>query len=125
MDSPIFIAWLATTDEDQLNISVGTIAELRFGVALLEPGGRQRRLDHWLQEELLARFVGRILPIDGPIALAWGDVRARRQREGRPITAMDALIAATAQVRCLTLVTRNRSDFVGSVLDIISPWTGP
>ena len=119
---PGVLAWLAATDEDQLNLSVGTIAELRYGVSLLASGQRKRQLDQWLQEELLARFAHRILPVDAAIALTWGDVRAERQRTGRPISAMDALIAATARIHGLALVTRNGSDFDGSLIDIVNPW---
>jgi toxin FitB len=122
---PRVMAWLAAADEDQLNLSVGTIAELRYGVALLAPSERQRRLDRWLREELLARFATRILPIDNAVALTWGDVRAERQKAGRPISAMDALIAATARVHGLALVTRNAPDFDGSLADIINPWVSP
>jgi predicted nucleic acid-binding protein len=122
---PGVLAWLAAADEDQLHLSVGTIAELRYGVSLLASGQRKRQLDQWLQEELLARFARRILPVDAAIALIWGDVRAGRQRTGRPISAMDALIAATARIHGLALVTRNRSDFDGSLIDIVNPWISP
>lgn len=120
---PAMVAWLAAIDEDQLNLSAVTIAELRFGIALLVPSERQRRLDRWFQEELLARFAGRVLPIDGDTALSWGDVRAERQRAGQPISAMDAMIAATARVYGLTLVTRNVADFSGTLAAIINPWS--
>jgi predicted nucleic acid-binding protein len=112
-------------EEDRLYFSAGTIAELHYGVALLAPGERQRRLDRWLREELLARFAGRILPVDSGVALAWGDVRAERQKAGRPISAMDALIAATCRVHGFALVTRNTSDFAGSLPEIINPWASP
>jgi predicted nucleic acid-binding protein len=71
---------------------------------------------------LLVRFSERVLPIDGAVALVWGDVTAERQRVGRPISAMDAMIAATARVHGLVLVTRNKADFDDSLPDIINPW---
>jgi|SRR5579872_4060294 len=121
---PGVVAWLDSADEDELHLSVATIAELRFGIALLPPSTRQRRLTHWFQEELLTRFSDRILPIDAGVAAGWGDVRAERQKAGRPISAMDAMIAATARVHGLSLVTRNSTDFVGSLSSIINPWIG-
>jgi predicted nucleic acid-binding protein len=116
------VAWLEAVNEDELHLSVATVAELRYGVALLAPSDRQRQLDRWLQEELLIRFSERILPIDDKVALIWGDVRAERQRAGRAISTMDAVIAATARVHALALVTRNVADFQGSIADIINPW---
>jgi hypothetical protein len=116
------LAWLGSVDEDELHLSVATIAELRFGIALLPSSARQQKLAHWFQEELLSRFSGRILSIDGDIATSWGEVRAERQKAGRPISAMDAVIAATARVYGLSLVTRNSTDFAGSLPGIINPW---
>jgi predicted nucleic acid-binding protein len=117
------VSWFAETDEDRIYISVITIAELRYGIARMEKSSRQKRLDEWLRHELPLRFEGRILPIDGSIADAWGDVMASREAQGRPISAMDAFIAATVKVHDLTLVTRNVSDFKPSVKAIIAPWS--
>ena len=120
---PGVVAWLDNTEEDELHLSVATVAELRFGIAFLPPSARQRRLSRWFQEELLSRFSDRILPVDIEVAAVWGDVRAERQKVGRPIGAMDAMIAATARVHNLSLVTRNSTDFAGSLLSIINPWS--
>ena len=122
---PGVVAWFADVDEDQLKLSVGTIAELRYGIALLPHSARRDRLDRWLREDLQVRFANRILPIDSVIALTWVDVRAERQKIGRPISAMDALIAATAKAHGLALVTRNVSDFDGSLNAVINPWVQP
>jgi len=117
------LAWLAGIDEDQVFVSVATLAEIRAGIEGLAQGVRRKQLDHWLREELAARFEGRILPVDAIVADAWGKMAARRKAAGRPMEAVDALIAATAEVHGLTLVTRNVSDFQGSVKSILNPWT--
>jgi len=62
------------------------------------------------------------LPIDAAVADEWGRVVARHESLGRTMHAMDALIAATAQVHALTIVTRNASDFAASVKSIVNPW---
>jgi predicted nucleic acid-binding protein len=80
------------------------------------------RLDEWLRHELLLRFEDRILPIDNRVAVIWGDIVSDREAKGRPISVMDAFIAATARTYGLTLVTRNTSDFAGSVAAITNPW---
>jgi predicted nucleic acid-binding protein len=62
------------------------------------------------------------LSIDGIIADGWGKVVARSEAAGRPIGAMDAFIAATAEAHGMTLVTRNTSDFEASLKDVVNPW---
>ena len=116
------VRWLAAADEDRLFLSVVTLAELRYGIERMPVGARRKRLDAWLRNELLLRFEGRILPIDRVVADAWGSVVARSEAAGRPIGAMDAFLAATAQAHDITLVTRNTSDFEASLGDIINPW---
>lgn len=117
------VAWLARVDEDEVFLSVVTFAELRRGIERLPAGARRRRLDEWLRGELPLRFEARIVGVDGAIADEWGRVVARREARGRTIHAMDALIAATAQVHGLTLVTRNTADFEVSVKSLLNPWT--
>ena len=117
------VAWLAEVDETEVFLSVVTFAELRYGIERLPAGARRRRLDEWVSRELPLRFEERIVGVDGAIADEWGRVVARREARGRPIQAMDALIAATAQVHGLTLVTRNTADFQTAVKSILNPWT--
>ena len=117
------VAWLAEADEDRVFLSVVTLAELRHGIERLAAGRRRNRLDEWLRDELPLRFTGRVLAIDSAVADAWGKMVARSEAAGRPIGAMDAFIAATAQVHGLTLITRNTSDFESTVKIIVNPWT--
>jgi predicted nucleic acid-binding protein len=115
------IEWLAQADEDRVFISVITLAELRQGVDRLPVGKRRSELDAWLRAALPLRFEGRVLAIDAVVADACGTLVAERDAMGRPIQAMDALIAATAKVRQLSVVTRNVNDFEPSV-PAINPW---
>ena len=117
------VDWLAEYDEDHVFLSVVTLAELRYGIARLPVGRRRRSLEEWLRGELLQRFDGRILPVDDDVALVWGDVTAECAAAGRPIEAMDALIAATARVHGLEIVTRNAKDFEAALIQVHNPWT--
>jgi predicted nucleic acid-binding protein len=119
---PRVVAWLAEVDEDGVFMSVVTFGELRHGIERLSAGRRRAQLDQWLREELPLRFDGRVLSIDAAVANAWGTIVAQRERTGRPISTMDAFVAATAEVHDLTLVTRNASDFKSSVKAIYNPW---
>ena len=114
------IEWLARVEEDEVFLSVVTFAEIRHGIDRLPAGERRRRLDEWLRNDLALRFEGRIIGVDGAIADEWGRMIARREARGR---AMDALVAATAQVHDLTVVTRNAADFQPSVKAVLNPWT--
>lgn len=120
--NPGVIAWLAEVDEDQVYLSVVTLAEIRYGIERLRSGSRRRRLDAWLRDELPLRFQGRVLPVDAAVAGNWGELVARREAAGRPIGVIDAFIAATANVHALKLVTHNESHFRSAVKEIVNPW---
>jgi hypothetical protein len=116
------VTWLANVDEDGVFISVVTLTELRFGIERMVAGVRRKRLEEWLQRELPIRFDGRILPVDEIVADASGRVAARSQAAGRHIEAIDAFLAATAEVHRLTLVTRNQRDFRAVLKTTLNPW---
>ena len=116
------IRWMESADEDRVFLSVISLAELRYGVERMPAGARRSRLEEWLLEELPIRFEGRILPVDHNIAEAWGKVVSRSEALGRPMGIMDAFLSATAEIRRLTLVTRNVSDFP-TLKAIVNPWS--
>jgi predicted nucleic acid-binding protein len=68
------------------------------------------------------RFEARILPVDTKVADAWGKTVSRSEAAGRPISAMDAFLAATAEIHRLTLVTRNVPTF-HCLKKFLNPWT--
>lgn len=119
---PRVVEWLAQVDEDLVFLSVVTLAEIRRGIELLWASRRHDRLESWLVEELPVRFERRVLPIDGTVAAAWGVLMARAQRMGIGLSAIDAFIAATAEVHEMTLVTRNTADFERFGVALLNPW---
>jgi predicted nucleic acid-binding protein len=121
--NPGVVAWLADVDEDRTFLSVITLAELRYGIERMESSNRRKRLDEWLEEELPLRFEGRVIAIDPAVADACGKIVAHSEAAGRRMQAMDAFIAATAEVHRLTVVTRNTSDFQTVVKNVLNPWT--
>lgn len=120
--NPGLIRWMEEADEDRVFLSVISLAELRYGVERMPVGARRNRLEQWLQNELPLRFEGRILPVDGSIAEAWGRTVSRSESLGRPMGVMDAFLSATAETHRLTLVTRNVSDFP-ILKTVVSPWS--
>lgn len=115
------IRWMEAADEDQLFVSVITLAELTYGVERLAAGKRRQRLEDWIRHELPLRFEGRVLPVDIEVAEVWGKAVSRSEIHGRRMGVMDAFLAATAEVHHLTLVTRNVSDFP-LLKTIVNPW---
>ena len=122
---PAVVAWVDALDEEETYLSVITLGEIRRGIAKLPQSHRRTQLTQWLEEDLLARFHGRIAGIDEEVMWTWGELVARLEREGRKLPAMDSLIAAIALTGDFTLATRNVQDFAGTGVKIVNPWTTP
>ena len=111
--------WIAATPADRLHISVLTLGEIEQGIARVRGRGDRSQasaLEHWLHE-VETGFEDRVLPITLRVAAAWG-----RQQHARPVPVIDALIAATAQVHSLTVVTRNVKHFELVQVQVLNPW---
>src|SRR5260370_11829974 len=93
---PRVIEWMEATDEGLLYLSVLTLGEVRKGLAGLALGKRRTQIETWLEVELKARFSGRILPIDAPVADRWGSLAAQAKRRRTALPIIDGLLAATA-----------------------------
>jgi predicted nucleic acid-binding protein len=96
-----------------------TLGEIRKGIEAARDAARRRALLDWLETELPTFFTGRILPIDRAVADRWGRLLAAA---GRPLPAIDSLLAATALEHDLVLVTRNVKDFAGLPVEVFNPW---
>jgi predicted nucleic acid-binding protein len=103
--------WVFSKTQSDLYLCVITVAEIRRGIQNMDAGSRKRRLESWLSNELPEYFANHILNIDFSIADQCGRMLAQSKRNGWNLDAMDALIAATAQVHDLTLATLNRKHF--------------
>lgn len=102
-------------------VSVLTIGELEKGIARLGSTKRRAELERWFAE-IRTRFAGRTLDVDTAVALEWGRLSARADTSGKTVPVIDALIAATAIVHGLTIVTRNASDIARAGAPVIDPW---
>lgn len=118
---PEVVAWLDAQPAEAVFLSVLSIGEVDFGIASLADGAKRSGLLAW-RNGVVARVGERLLPVDSEVAAAWGGVRARARAAKRTMPQIDALLAATAQVHGLTVVTRNWRDFQGWGGPIHNPW---
>jgi predicted nucleic acid-binding protein len=119
---PGVVRWVDNVIEENLYLSAITIGEIKKGIEKLGVSNRQSTLAEWLEEELLVRFHGKILPIDTAVMLVWGRLVADLERQGKRMPAIDSLLAATALQGGLGLVTRNQDDFAHCGVTVINPW---
>jgi predicted nucleic acid-binding protein len=120
--NPQVIAWIDTLEADTVYLCVVTIGELRKGIEKLPDSSRKSALTNWLNDDLLVRFAGRVLALDVAVMLTWGELTGRLERVGRPLPAIDSMIAALAIHHNCTLVTRNEGDFKDTDVNVINPW---
>lgn len=113
------VEWFAKRPASTLFLSVLTLGELRKGVEGVSDAARRMALLDWLEADLPAFFTGRVLPVDTAVADRWGRMLAAA---GRPVPAIDSLLAATAAQHGLSLVSRNVRDLANLGLDVINPW---
>lgn len=116
---PAVVRWFSQRPAGTLYLSVLTLGELRKGIEALADTPRRLVLLDWLETELTAFFSGRVLPIDAAIADRWGRMAAIA---GRPLPAIDSLLAASAAHHGLILVTRNLRDVQGLGVQVLDPW---
>lgn len=117
--NPGVAAWAQSVSPHQLFLSAITVMELEMGVLAKERSdpaqGAILRL--WLDGSVIPAFASRILPVDERVAIACARMHVPNRKAER-----DALIAATASVRSMVLVTRNTADFEGTGVPVLNPF---
>jgi tRNA(fMet)-specific endonuclease VapC len=120
--NPKVVTWIDQIDPDMVYLSVITIGEIRKGIEKLPASRRKNAVKTWLETELLIRFEGRIIAVSVETMLIWGELVGRLEREGKPLGAIDSLIAATAIEGQYVLATRNIHDFENTGVALVNPW---
>jgi toxin FitB len=118
-------AWVSAQPRATLYTTSVSKAEILYGIAVLPEGRRHLALAAAAEAMFADDFEGRVLPFDEVAAVDYAEIVAARRREGRPIEAFDAQIAATARVAGAGLATRDTGDFAGCGLTLVNPWTVP
>jgi len=120
--NPKVVEWIQTVDPNQVFLSVIAIGEIKKGIEKLPDVDRKATLERWLQVDLMEQFEDQLLNIDHQTMLIWGKLVAQLETIGRPISAIDSLLAATALQWSYTLVTRNTSHFQWTGIALLNPW---
>jgi predicted nucleic acid-binding protein len=109
--------------EQELALSVVTLAELRDGASTLPDNARRRLFDNWISEIVIPRFDGRTFALTLEILTDFMLIGRRLGARGRPQSAPDLLIAATARMYNLTVATRDVRGFANTGITVYNPWT--
>ena len=116
------ITWMQKQDEESLYLSVLTFGEIEKGIEKSPDRARKRKLQLWVEEDLKKRFEGRILPINIDVSIKWGATQGISELQGKPMPAIDGLIAVSGLVHNCIVVTRNVSDMEQSAVELLNPW---
>lgn len=116
------LAWIDAQTIETLHLSAITVAELRYGLAMMPEGKRRTIYEERLEREVLPAFAGRVLAFDLDTSKTYAELMARARGEGKAIAKADGYIAATAATHGLIVATRDTSPFEAAGLDVIDPW---
>lgn len=113
------VRWALSTRPAAMFLSAIVLMELEQGVLLLERRVARQgaMLRQWLEQQVRPAFEGRVLPVDDRVALS-----CARLHVPNPCKERDALIAATALVYGMTVVTRDTADFAPTGVPLLNPW---
>ncbi len=110
---------------DQLYVSAVTLAEIRFGIELVDEPNRRAELNDWLTHKVRPMSDRRVLQVTEDIMLKWRLLVEEGRKKGHTFSQPDLIIAATAIHHGLTMVTRDRSDYDKAHVPVVNPWDAP
>lgn len=117
---PHVIEWLRAHEPD-FAVDPVILGELRFGILILPRGSKRTALEHWFDSGIRRLHC---LPWDAETGLKWAELLAHLRITGKAMPLKDSLVAATAIVHGLTVVTRNRPDFANAGVRVVDPFRG-
>lgn len=116
------IAWIDAQLIETFYLSAISLAELRFGIALLPKGKRRDVLESRLEQQLLLLFADRIISFDLTASRFYGAMMAQARGAGFAVDVADGMIAATAAAHGLIVASRDTAPFISLGLKVINPW---
>lgn len=119
---PKMLAFIEEQPLESLYISAVTLAELRFGIELVDEPNRRKSLEEWITNRVRPMFENRVLPVTEDIMLKWRLLVESGRKSGHTFSQPDLIIAATAAHHGFRVVTRDTSDFEKTNVPVINPW---
>ncbi len=119
---PRVVDFVASCPLDQLYVSAVTLAEIRFGIELVDEPNRRAELNDWLTHKVRPMFDHRVLQVTEDIIFKWRLLVEEGRKTGHTFSQPDLIIAATAIHHGLTVVTRDRSDYDRAHVPVVNPW---
>jgi predicted nucleic acid-binding protein len=116
------VSFVAAQPVPRLFVSAATIAEIRFGIELIADPARRADLTAWLAHTLRPLFEDRVVPISEDVLVRWRYVVEAGRKRGHTFSEPDVLIAASALVEQLVVVTRDVGQFVEAGAPVLDPW---
>jgi predicted nucleic acid-binding protein len=119
---PKVVAFVAAQPLERLYVSTVTLAEIRFGIELLDDAGRRAELNDWLMHKVRPMFEQRVLAVTEDIMFKWRLLVEDGRKAGHTFSQPDLLLAATALEHGLTLVSRDTSEYERARVPVFNPW---
>lgn len=119
---PVVLDWYDEQIAETLYLTSITVAELRYGIAVMAHGRRKEALSEGLEHRILPLFGDRVLDFDLNAAAAYGAIRALARSRGKAIATADGYIAAIAAAHEFAIASRDTSPFEAAGLPVINPW---
>jgi len=119
------LAFVAAQPLDLLNVSTVTLAEIRFGIELVNDANRRAELTDWLAHKVRPMFKHRVLDVTEDVMFKWRLLVEDGRKVGHTFSQPDLIIAATAVHHGLTVVSRDVHDFEKAHVPVLNPWNDP
>lgn len=120
--APAVLSWLDRQTAETLFLTTISMAEIRYGVALLPPGRRREILHEAIETKIAMLFDGRVLPFDDPASKSYARLAAAAKSAGANVSTGDAFIAAIAAAHGFAVATRDESPFEAFGVPVVNPW---
>ncbi|MGP0019372.1 MAG: type II toxin-antitoxin system VapC family toxin [Candidatus Sulfotelmatobacter sp.] len=118
------LRWFSSQSAEDLHVTAVTMADILYGIELISSSRRRDGVRAGAEKMFGDVFADRILPFEDRAARAFSQIASSRRRQGKPISEIDAQIAAIARVHGATLATRDPYVFEGCGVRLVNPWEG-